>query len=141
MKESYRKGVANRPDPESCAAYRKVRREALTGAHAGWVLSPERAIRSADAVRLSGRQHGRSRKRETPDSSAGPETPGMYGNSMHGNREIPVLPAAVRKPRAGGGTCKGTPLVNGAGKSDSRVVPEKVPNKGGSLRRDWRKGG
>jgi len=42
MKESYRKGVANRPDPESCATYREVWREALTGAHAGWVLSSEK---------------------------------------------------------------------------------------------------
>ena len=42
MKESHRKGVANHPDPESCATHRKVRREALTGAHAGWVLSLEK---------------------------------------------------------------------------------------------------
>src|ERR1700690_1261660 len=44
MKESYRKGAANRPDPESCVTHRKVRREALTGAHAGWVLSFEKAV-------------------------------------------------------------------------------------------------
>ncbi len=60
---------------------------------------------------------------------------------MHGNREVPVLPAAVRKRRAGEGTHKGTPLMHGAGKSDSRVVPEKVPNKGVNRRRDWREGG
>jgi hypothetical protein len=41
MKESYRKGVANRPDPESCVASRKAAIEALTGAHAGRVLSCE----------------------------------------------------------------------------------------------------
>src|ERR1035441_7859815 len=92
--------------------------------------APKKAKRSADAVRLSGRQHGRNRHRETPDGSAGSKTPRMHGNSMHGNREIPVLPAAVRKRRAGGGTHKGTPLMNGAGKSDSCAVPEKDPNKG-----------
>jgi hypothetical protein len=54
----------------------------------------------------------------------------MQGNSMHGNQEVPVLPAAVRKQRAGEGTDKGKPLVNGAGKSDCRVLPEKVSNKG-----------
>jgi hypothetical protein len=53
--------------------------------------------RSADAVRLSGRQHGRSRHREIPDGSAGSETSCMYGNPMHGNQEIPELPAAVEK--------------------------------------------
>jgi hypothetical protein len=41
MRESYRKGVANHPDPESCVASRKATIEALTGAHAGWVLSCE----------------------------------------------------------------------------------------------------
>jgi hypothetical protein len=41
MKESYRKGVAIHPDPESCMASRKATIEALTGAHAGQVLSCE----------------------------------------------------------------------------------------------------
>ena len=51
MKESYRKGVANHPDPESCVASREAAIEALTGAPAGRVLSFEIiAIRSADAV-------------------------------------------------------------------------------------------
>src|SRR6266700_3752499 len=71
MKESHRKGVANRPDPESCVRHRKVRREALTGAHAGWVLSPEKgdlerrrrqaarkAIRTESIAQDSGRLHG-----------------------------------------------------------------------------------
>jgi len=31
MEESYRKGKANRPDPESCANRPKAAREALTG--------------------------------------------------------------------------------------------------------------
>jgi hypothetical protein len=58
---------------------------------------------------------------------------------MHGNQEIPVLPAAVRKRRAGRGTHKGNPFMDGTGKSDCRVVPKKVLNKGdprgGNLRR------
>jgi hypothetical protein len=54
----------------------------------------------------------------------------MQGNSKHGNQEVPVLPAAVRKRRAGGGTHKGTLLMHDAGKSDCRVVPEKDPNNG-----------
>src|SRR2546422_5325870 len=41
MKEPYRKGVASHPDPESCVVSRKTGREALTGAHAGWVSSCE----------------------------------------------------------------------------------------------------
>ena len=41
MKESYRKGLANHPDPESCHFRRKTGMKALTGAHAGRVLSCE----------------------------------------------------------------------------------------------------
>src|SRR5712692_11325540 len=41
MKESYREGLANHPDPESCMVSRKAAIEALTGAPAGRVLSCE----------------------------------------------------------------------------------------------------
>jgi|SRR5271168_1597612 len=92
--------------------------------------APKTANRSADVVRRNGRQHGRNRDREIVFGSAGSQTPSMHGNSMHGNQEVPVLPAAVRKRRAGGGTHKGNLLMHGAGKSDCRVVPEKASNKG-----------
>ena len=42
MRESYREGVASHPDPESCAGGRETPGEALTGAHAGRLLSRER---------------------------------------------------------------------------------------------------
>ena len=116
MKESYRKGVANRPDPESCAAYRKVRREALTGAHAGWVLSPEKRESERRRCQAKRKATQANRNREISSGSAGSQTPCMHGNSMHGNQEIPVPPAAVRKQWAGGGTHKGTLLVYGVGK-------------------------
>ena len=41
MKESYRKGVANHPGPESCGCTREGEAEALTGVHAGGALSRE----------------------------------------------------------------------------------------------------
>jgi hypothetical protein len=41
MKESYGKGVAIHPGPESCVASRKAAIEALTGVHAGRVWSCE----------------------------------------------------------------------------------------------------
>ena len=54
MKESPRKGVANHPDPESCVASREAAIEALTGAHAGRVLSCEiKVLQRADGVSLS----------------------------------------------------------------------------------------
>jgi hypothetical protein len=41
MKESYRKGEADHPVPESCAGSREVTGEALTGESAGQPLSSE----------------------------------------------------------------------------------------------------
>ena len=41
MQESHREGVAIHPDPESCVVAREGAIEALTGAHAGRVLSCE----------------------------------------------------------------------------------------------------
>jgi hypothetical protein len=42
--------VANDIGPESCAAAREGRREALTGVRSGWPLSRESKLQSADAV-------------------------------------------------------------------------------------------
>ena len=41
MKESYRKGLASHPGPESCVGVGNCVGEALTGVHAGQVLSCE----------------------------------------------------------------------------------------------------
>ena len=41
MQEPYGEGVASYTGPESCVSVRKGRGEALTGVHAGWVLSRE----------------------------------------------------------------------------------------------------
>jgi len=93
MKESHRKGVANHPDPESCGAHRKVCLEAFDRGTCGLSIELRKRMEwSADAVRRSGRQHGRGRKRENPDSSAESKTLCTHGNSLHGNQEIPVAP-------------------------------------------------
>jgi hypothetical protein len=44
MQESYDKGVANHVGPELCVASRKAGCEALVGARAGRVLSPESTL-------------------------------------------------------------------------------------------------
>ena len=54
MKESYRNGITNHPDPESCGVGRKAALEALTGAHAGRGLSCEiKDLQRADDVAFS----------------------------------------------------------------------------------------
>ena len=143
MKELHVEGLATHDDPESCAVIREDGGEAFDRGTCG--LSMELRKRknwSADAVRRSGRQHGRRRKREHPDGSPESETSGTHGNSWHGNQEIPVAPLVLRKRGAGGGTHKGTLFTNAAGKSDHCEVPEKALNKGRKdRRRGWREGG
>src|SRR5216684_7934469 len=91
MKESYGEGLAAHTGPESCAAVR----EALTGVRAGRVFSRERAsLRSADAVRRSGRPYPVRRHRETRRSSARSKTPSMHGHTSRENRESPWSPLA-----------------------------------------------
>src|SRR6266571_5748295 len=56
----------------------------------------------------------------------------MHGNTSHENREIPGFSRRTRS-RAGAGAQREverrTPLMHEPGKSDSRAVPRKVPNK------------
>ena len=61
MQVHYGEGVANHTDPESCAAYREVCGEALTGERAGQPLSHEIfLIQDADAFTFAeGKTNGR----------------------------------------------------------------------------------
>jgi hypothetical protein len=90
MQESYGEGLAVHTGPESCAAFR----EALTGVRAGRVYSRESLLRSADAVRRSGRPHPARRQRKTRRGSARSETPSMPGYISRENREGLWLPLA-----------------------------------------------
>lgn len=95
MKESYVEGLATHDGPESCVCARKGVGEALTGVRAGRVLSREsKFLRSADAVEVGGRPRPARRDREACWDPARSETPGTYGNTSHGNREVPCPPAA-----------------------------------------------
>lgn len=95
MKESYVEGLAAHSGPESCVVAREGKGEASTGVRTGRVFSRERTfLRGADAVRRSGRPHPSHRYREMRRSPARSETPGMYGNTLRENREIPCPPAA-----------------------------------------------
>jgi hypothetical protein len=107
MKELYIEDLASHSDPESCVYSRKGIDEALTGAHTGRILSREiRCNQGADDVVLCGRQHGHVRHGECMPDPARSKTPGMCGNSMRENREIPCPPCkdnnrdALERPEA-----------------------------------------
>jgi hypothetical protein len=104
MKVSHVEGLANHNGPESCGAAREGGAEALTGERTGWVLSREiqglpcerQLLRDADAVESSGRQYRAHRHRKVCQDPARSETPGMYGSTLRGNREIPRLSAGEK---------------------------------------------
>src|ERR1700691_891930 len=94
MKESYGEGPANHPGPESCAASRKGRSEALTGVRAGRVSSHE--------MPTSGSRRCPSKRKATPDvptwrGASGPRAvvdPVHARKHLVGSWEIPRSPAA-----------------------------------------------
>src|ERR1035437_821767 len=131
MKESYRKGVANHPDPESCLASRKAAIEALTGAHAGWALSCEIiATRVPTSFNMAEGNTGGCALASIRRTLRSQETPGMHGNSMRENRETPSTP--VGEDAAGRLEKALSPKSNMhvGGESDDRIVPAKCPNNG-----------
>ena len=96
MQVLYVEDLANHDDPESCVGIRKDAGEALTGEHAGRVLSREKfTVQGADAVEISGRQHGLGRYGERQSDPAWSETSRTRGSHLQGNREILWL--AVRE--------------------------------------------
>lgn len=104
MQKPYSEGVATHTGPESCGHLREEMPEALTGVHAGRVLSrviSYGTVRSADAVEKVGRQHWGCRSRKASTGSARSETPCTHGSSLRRNWEIPclTLPEDGRKVR------------------------------------------
>ena len=130
MKESYGKDPASHPDPESCVGGRKDAGEALTGAHAGQPSSCE--IRSTGVPTPLSYAEGNTVDDVTGKSPSDPaqaETLCTRGNSPHGKREIPGVPAGSRASRPAKVHDR-TPGAYAPGKSDGREVPGKPPNKG-----------
>ena len=133
MKESYRKGVANHPDPESCVASRKAAVEALTGAHAGQGIELRNQSRPGCRRRSAmaeGNTDGCAIGEPSADSAQS-ETLGMHGNSTRENRETPSAPVADGAAGRSEKAMSRTSSMHAGGESDGRVVPTKRPNKGG----------
>ena len=96
MKEPHRKGIANRPDPESCAGVGNNAGEALTGAHAGQPSSSEITSIGVPTLSPVGEGHtAGSVIRELSADAAESKNLSMRGNSMHGNRETLEIPTLL----------------------------------------------
>jgi hypothetical protein len=97
MQESHSEGLAIHTDPESCGYVGNGISEALTGAHAGWVLSRESLDLMIGVPTLSQLSEGHTgclvKARGIPDSARS-QTPCTYGNSLCRNWDIPCLALA-----------------------------------------------
>jgi RNA-directed DNA polymerase len=130
MKESHRKGITNHPDPESCAGGGNTPGEALTGAHAGRLLSSEIRQSACRPDTLQGKATpGGPVDREAPQDAAESKNLSMCGNSMHENREAPQAPRGDDLGRSEKDDHKSDMHAGGA--SDGPIVPRKQANKGG----------
>ena len=107
MKVRHRKGIANRPDPESCGGVREGAVEALTGERAGQPLSREIILSGAPTLLIEA--EGNTDEGATRESSAGStrsKTLSMRRSSLYRNWEIssvPVQPMKWASQRAGRG--------------------------------------
>ena len=134
MQEPHREDSASHPDPESCVRTGNGAGEALTGAHAGQPLSCE--IRSPGAPTPLSEAEGHTEPGAHGEPDSGPaqsQTLHMRGNSLRGKREIPWTPGGDEPPGRPEKVNDRTSGVYVCGKSDGRVVPEKLLNKGGTL--------
>jgi len=127
-------GVASHHGPVSCAGGGNAAREASIGVRIGQLLSSEITTLGVP----TGCQVGKAMRAVASDASGGPthgvEDPGMCGNSMSENREIPVAPQGLvalgRSEKALGRN----PDMHAAGKSDIGVVPGTCRTKPGTAR-------
>src|ERR1700685_4628607 len=108
MKESYREGIANHPDPEPCEGSRNAALEALDrGICRLGIELRNPTVQGADGVRLPGRQQRVARQRECGAAlrSRRPHACRETGapSGPRENRETP-LPPASNEARAGGRT-------------------------------------
>ena len=95
MKESYSEGLANHTGLRSYAGVRKDVGGTLIEVRAGRVSSREMSAKNqgADSVLELGRQHRLQRMPMLQEDPARSKTPGMHGNIVDGNWEIPWLSA------------------------------------------------
>lgn len=130
MKESYREGVANHPDPESCAGGGNTPGEALTGAHTGQLSSSESRNPACRPTGLQGKATpGTPTFREGSQGAAESKNLSMCGNSMGENRETPAAPRGDDLGRSEKGDRNAD--MYAAGESDDSILPAKRANNGG----------
>lgn len=93
--------IANHIVPESCAVYREVRREALTGVHIGQPLSREMNIPQVPTLYAQRKATRQGAITRVPSRPGVVIEPGMCARSLRGNREISGLTSQYWLARIG----------------------------------------
>ena len=121
--------MANHSSPESCGVHREVCAEALTGDTSRRAIEPRN--QEIEMPTWSGKTEGNTGhddNRKSCHDLARSETLCMLGSNLHGSWEISTAPT-----EHGGRGREGAShnaAIHAAEKSDTPVVPEKLPNKG-----------
>ena len=93
MKEPYREGIANHPDPESCAGGHEAVGEALDRGTGRQGIELRNQSSGVPTLFREGEgQATGSDRGERPGDPAQSKTPGMPGNSRRENRRPPQRP-------------------------------------------------
>lgn len=130
MQVQHGKDVANHSGPESCGRHREVSAEVLTGETGRPAIEP-RNQQSGTPTLLS-EAEGNTELGATRKPSSGParsKTLRTPGSLLHRSWEVSSAPDAVRSGGAGKAVCR-NPAIHADEKSDTRVVPKKLPNNG-----------
>jgi group II intron reverse transcriptase/maturase len=133
MKVQYREEVANHSGPESCGVHREVQVEALTGETGRPAIEPRNNYSGMPTL-LSEAEgntvHDANRKPCIDPARS--ETLRLPGSFSYGSSEISSVSGVVG-PDGTGKVNDRKPVINAGEKSDTPILPEKLPNKGGDL--------
>ncbi len=122
--------MANHSGPESCGRYREVHAEALTGETDRPAIEPRN--QDSGMPTLLSEAEGNMVHDDNRKSCIDPtrsETLCMSGSLSHGSSEISSVSGASWPDRAGKVNDR-NPAIDADEKSDTSIVPKKLPNKG-----------
>ena len=122
--------MANHSDPESCGVHREVQVEALTGETDRPAIEPRNQYSGMPT--LLSEAEGHMVRNDNRKSCANPtrsQTLCMSGSLSHGSSEISSVPGGSW-PGGTGKVNDRNPVIDANEKSDTPVVPKKLPNKG-----------
>jgi RNA-directed DNA polymerase len=130
MKVRYGEDVANHSGPESCSGHREVSAEALTGETGRPAIEP-RNQESGMPTPLSDAEGntGHGVNRQSCTDPARSKTLSMPGSLLHRSWEISSVPDHARPGGARKANSR-TLAIDADEKSDTFIVPMKLPNKG-----------